>query len=176
MLTAVVLFDRDTRLIAHFTTRKMRQTPHTGGNTAASVSTDDRKLVDQMMPFFEKWRWRGPAEVELKLDPRDGQAKVIEVNPRFPGYLRFPIGCGLKLPTLAVLETLGRPLPAGIGYKLDARYFEPALYLRSAAGELRHSKNKLGVIRRLFAELTGGRPRLFLDVTDPGPRIAHYFS
>jgi biotin carboxylase len=157
MRTALVLFDKESQLIAHFTTRKVRQMPYTGGNTAASVSTQDRSLVESVLPFFEKFRWRGPAEVEFKVDPRDGKAKVIEVNPRFPGYVRFPIGCGLRVPTLAVLDALGRPLPTDRSYQVDARYVRPDRYLRSIAGELRREKHRLAVLRRVMAELTADR-------------------
>ena len=96
MRTVVVLFDRRTRLVAHFTTRKLRQLPATGGMTTMSVSTDDRALVELVLPLFAAWRWEGPAEVELKIDARDGRAKLIEVNPRLPAYLAFAIRCGLQ--------------------------------------------------------------------------------
>ena len=59
-----------------------------------------------MLPFFESLRWRGPAEVELKIDARDGEAKVIEVNPRLPGYVGFPIAW-VHLPRSRLQVALG---------------------------------------------------------------------
>ena len=87
-----------------------------------------------MLPFFEKWKWRCAAEVELKLDARDGRYKVIEINPRFPGYLRFAWQCGLDLPMLAARIALGDEhaiadaLPR---YRVGATYVAPTLFLRT---------------------------------------------
>ncbi len=107
MRTVVVLFDKGSKLVAAFTTQKHRQWPTIGGLTAVGVSTSEFHLVDQMLPFFKKWGWRGVAEVELKYDSRDGRYKVIEINPRFPAYLRFPNSCGSPLVRLAAILALG---------------------------------------------------------------------
>ena len=45
MRTVLLLFDRQSRLVARFTTRKLRTFPVAGGLTTASVSTDDADLV-----------------------------------------------------------------------------------------------------------------------------------
>jgi D-aspartate ligase len=142
MRTVLLLFGPDSRLAASFTTRKTRQWPQTGGATAASRSTVDRALLDSVLPFFEKWRWRGPAEVELKLDARDGRHKVIEINPRFPGYLRFAWHCGLDLPTLAARLALGK---AGAGgelppYRDGATYVAPTRFLWWHESSRRHGR------------------------------------
>ena len=121
MRTVVVLFDRRTRLVAHFTTRKLCQLPSTGGMTTMSVSTDDRALVELVLPLFAAWRWEGPAEVELKIDERDGRAKLIEVNPRLPAYLAFAIRCGLNLPRLCALAAMGESPSAG-SYAIGRTY------------------------------------------------------
>jgi SAM-dependent methyltransferase len=78
-----------------------------GGVTACGISTLEQGLVDQFLPFFTNWHWRGPAEVELKRDARDGVFKVIEINPRFPGYLRLPSVCGIELAVLAARSVVG---------------------------------------------------------------------
>ena len=83
--TVVLLFSPQSRLIAAFTTRKIRQWPETGGITAVSRSTADEHLVKLVLPFFQKWRWCGVAEVELKCDIRNGQDKVIESTRDSPG-------------------------------------------------------------------------------------------
>jgi len=140
MRTVVLLFSRGGKLAAAFTTRKLRHWPPTGGTTAVSLSTGESHLVDQVLPFFRKWRWRGAAEVELKFDARDESYKVIEINPRFPAYLRFAILCGLDLPVLAarlsVHSDTAPPdeLPA---YRVGATYLCPGLFLRSVFDEIR---------------------------------------
>jgi predicted ATP-grasp superfamily ATP-dependent carboligase len=171
MRTVVLLFDRKTRLVAHFTTQKLEQYPATGGVTAMSVSTDERELVELVLPFFDALRWRGPAEVELKVDARDGQAKVIEVNPRLPGYVGFAVACGLHLPRLAVQVALGET-PIASGYAVGCRYVHPGLHAKAVIHAWR-----TGALTgaRLWREIPGLLTAPWLrweDVIDPLPRLA----
>jgi predicted ATP-grasp superfamily ATP-dependent carboligase len=172
MKTVVVLFSRDSRLVAAFTMQKLRQWPPRGGLTAMSRSTNARGLVDEVLPFFEKWSWAGPAEVELKFDRRDGRHKVIEINPRFPAYLRFPLRCGLDLPALAVRLALGEPVepcPAFPGYAVGATYLDPGVFLRSALSDLRRRGGPpFGAVTR---DLYRGLPVVLDMLSDPVPLI-----
>ncbi len=170
MRTVVLLFDRDSRLVAHFTTRKIRQYPATGGLMTMGVSTDERALVALVLPFFEERRWRGPAEVELKVDSRDGRAKVIEINPRLPGYLPFAIQCGLHLPRLAALAALGRPAPVA-PYDVGRKYVNPGLHLRAVLAECRRTGRRSLALRRALTEWRGARWLDLDDFADPAPRL-----
>jgi predicted ATP-grasp superfamily ATP-dependent carboligase len=139
--TAILLYSGESRLVAAFTAVKRRQWPTTGGLTVVSTSTRDEALVEQVKPFFQHWKWRGPAEVEFKHDARTGENKVIEINPRFPAYLRFAGHCGLDLPTIAVRIALDRdvrPL-AYPSYRVGVTYVNPGLLIRTAAWHARHS-------------------------------------
>lgn len=44
----------------------------------------------------------------------DGQAKLLEINPRFPGTLPLTAHAGVDLPALMVAEALGQPMPDGL--------------------------------------------------------------
>jgi D-aspartate ligase len=171
MKTLVVLFTRDARLAAAFTTRKARQWPPEGGVSAASCSTGERSLVDLVLPLFRKWRWTGAAEVELKLDTRDGVHKLIEVNPRFPGYLRFAGHCGLDLPLLAVRLALdeGDNLPPLFAYRTGARFVSPGAFARALLRDLRRAPPGLDALRAGWRELDGTGALLRAMLTDPLP-------
>jgi len=173
MRTVVLLFDKESRLLAAFTTCKLRQWPPTGGVTALSISTAEAPLVESVLPFFHRWRWRGFAEVELKVDRRDGVAKVIEINPRNPGYLRFPIVCGLPLGRLAVAAATGEagaalPFPS---YAVGRRFANLELVVRSVAAEIRTSSSKTGVVRGALADLKGTGGFLAGFLVDPAPPL-----
>lgn len=43
----------------------------------------------------------------------DGQPKLLEINPRFPGTLPLTMRAGVDMPGLLVSEVAGLPLPAG---------------------------------------------------------------
>jgi hypothetical protein len=175
MRTVVLLFDRGTRLVAHFTTQKIEQHPATGGVTAVSVSTDDRELVELVLPFFESLRWRGPAEVELKVDARDGRAKVIEVNPRLPGYVGFAVACGLHLPRLAVQVALGEA-PTASGYAVGRRYVHPGLHAKALVHAWRTGALTAARLRRDLPTLLTAPWLRWEDVVDPLPRLAKAFD
>ena len=44
----------------------------------------------------------------------DGQAKLLEINPRFPGTLPLTAHAGVDIPALLVAEVAGQPLPEGL--------------------------------------------------------------
>ncbi|HSW50112.1 MAG TPA: hypothetical protein VLH09_08055, partial [Bryobacteraceae bacterium] len=170
MKTVVLLFSRKSRLAAAFTTRKIRQWPATGGLTAVSRSTDEECLVRLVLPFFEKWRWCGSAEVELKFDARDGRHKVVEINPRFPGYLRFAVQCGLDLPLLAAGLALGDEAgcaSAYPAYRTEAGYVNPALFLRTVASGLR--RGGVSELRHALRDMRGLGSALAYLASDPLP-------
>jgi predicted ATP-grasp superfamily ATP-dependent carboligase len=157
MRTVNLIFDKKSRLAAYFTTRKIRQWPLTGGTSALSISTDERELVDIALPFFEKWQWQGPAEVEYKIDPRDNRPKLIEINPRFWGYIGFPIRCGVNFPLIACqLAKSGNARDwAYPKYSIGTKYINPTAYARAVREDLRRSRHKVRCIRQAWAELKG---------------------
>ncbi|MDX1385095.1 MAG: ATP-grasp domain-containing protein [Thermoanaerobaculia bacterium] len=170
MRTVVLLFGRESKLLAAFTMQKLRTAPISGGVTASARSTADPDLVPLVLPFFRHWEWSGVAEVELKRDPRDGRLKVIEVNPRCPGYLRFPVYCGVDLPRMAMGVALGEEGPEieGISrYRTGAGYLAPQRFLQSLA----HRRGgRVGTPRRLGSavrELFSAAPLLADQLDDP---------
>lgn len=173
MLAATLLFDSRSRLAAAFTIQKLRHWPLDGGLTAYARSTADADIVRQVLPLFERWRWRGAAEVELKRDPRDGVCKVIEVNPRFPAYLRFAGACGLDFPDLAVRLSLGEETPPAEfpAYAVSEAHCSPDAYLRSVAAELRGGLSRLATLREALGELRDAAPALVPLALDPAPVI-----
>jgi predicted ATP-grasp superfamily ATP-dependent carboligase len=176
MKTVFLMFAQSGRLAAAFTTRKVRHWPQTGGPTAASRSTHEHELVDLVRPFFEKWRWRGVAEVELKLDARDGRHKVIEINPRFPGYIRFPWHCGLDVPALAVRLALGDE-PAGdlFAYRAGVTYVAPTLFMRTLREDVR-THGMLKALGKAASDTRGGAGVVLGMLTDPLPLFARAIS
>jgi len=174
MRTALLLFDRESRLAAAFTTRKIRQWPPTGGVTAASISTAERSVVDLALPFFAQWRWRGPAEVECKLDPRDGRWKVIEINGRFPGYARFAMLCGMPLGRLTARLALGGVAPPAFffpDYAVGRKYVAPGVFLRTVFADWRTHRFKLTAIQQAAADAAGAGAHLRSMLSDPLPLV-----
>ena len=174
MRAALLVFDARSRLAAALTLRKIRQWPPSGGVTAIAESTDDRELVDLALPFFERWRWRGVAEVEAKLDPRDGRLKVIEINGRLPAYARFASLCGLPLGRVLVDIALGHDAAGAAPYPACAagqRYVNPGLTLRTLVADWRAGGSLAAAMRRAAADARGGGAQLAAMLADPAPLV-----
>jgi predicted ATP-grasp superfamily ATP-dependent carboligase len=114
-----LLFDPEGKLAAHCIHRKLIEYPLSGGFAGLAVSTDEFHLVEGVLPFFSRWRWQGPVDVELKIDAETGEPKIIEINPRFSGITSFSIACGVNLPVLTCELAAGAtPLsPSRVGYR-----------------------------------------------------------
>ena len=173
MRTVNLLFDRKSQLAAYFTTKKIRQWPETGGISVLSVSTNEWKLVEMVLPFFEKWRWQGPAEVELKMDSRDHKPKLIEINPRFWGYIGFPIRCGVNFPMIACELARGALAQSGVypKYPVGIKYINPSAYIKVIVSDMISSKNKLKAIAKIITDLKGKKVTNNIQLSDPLPII-----
>lgn len=174
MKTLNLLFDKKNRLAAYFTTHKLKEWPNMGGLTALSVSTNDWPLVQWVLPFFRKWRYQGVAEVELKMDPRDGKPKLIEINPRFWSYIGFPARCGVNFPFLASKLALddGRNVKTYPSYPVNIKYINPYLYIKATLSEIMSNRQKIKVLRQVLTQLKGRKVGNFFELRDIKVNIA----
>mgnify|MGYP006282633233 FL=1 len=63
--------------------------------------------------FFDGLGWRGMGNVEFKRDPRDGQLKVIECNPRFTAAHPLVLASGVPMDEAVYRSITGQgPIPA----------------------------------------------------------------
>ncbi len=53
--------------------------------------------------------WRGPCELEIIKD-KEGVFHLLEINPRFPAWVRLAEGCGQNQPAATVLLALGNQI------------------------------------------------------------------
>jgi predicted ATP-grasp superfamily ATP-dependent carboligase len=168
-----LLFDAHSRLVAHFVVQKLRLWPRRVGVTVCGISTHEPWLARQLLPIFHALKWRGPADAELKIDARDGQAKLLEINPRFSGVLHFPIECGVNFPLLYCRAALGERLDEDLHphYPAGAHYLAAARWLTSVGAELcspgEAGRRVLG--DALMRELRAPRVCSVHEATDPAP-------
>lgn len=79
------------------------------GVAVAARTLHDPVLEHVAARAVERLGLTGPLNVQLRRDV-DGTARLLEVNPRFPGTLPLTIAAGVDLPRLALDDLLGRPL------------------------------------------------------------------
>jgi len=70
------------------------------------------ELVAHSRRILENLAWRGVAMVEWKQDPKTGEHRLLEINPRFWGSLDLAIRAGVDFPTLYARAAAGK-LPPG---------------------------------------------------------------
>jgi predicted ATP-grasp superfamily ATP-dependent carboligase len=85
---------------ATFVHRRLREYPLRGGPSTLRESVERPDLVEASVRLLGALGWVGFAMVEWKTDPRDGRARVLEINPRFVGSLELAVQSGVDFPWL----------------------------------------------------------------------------
>lgn len=119
------LFNRG-NVRATFMHKRIREFPVTGGKSTAAESIYDPKLKDLGLRLLKSLNWHGVAMVEFKKDSRDGEFKLMELNPKFWGSLDLSIASGIDFPYLAVKMAVEGDIKAFNQYKVGVKFRWPA--------------------------------------------------
>jgi len=99
--------------ITSLTARRVRQIPMDFGRASTFVETiDDPAIEAPAVRLLKAMRYTGIVEVEFKRDPRDGNLKLLDINPRVWGWQSLCGSAGVDYPYLLWLLANGRPIPA----------------------------------------------------------------
>jgi predicted ATP-grasp superfamily ATP-dependent carboligase len=126
-----VLFNSRSELRACFVHRRIREFPLSGGPSTLRESVSRPRIADVAVRFLRELGWSGVAMVEFKVDPRDGVAKLIEVNPKFWGSLNLAIVSGVDFPALLYRTAVDGDVTPVLEYRVGVRS-------RFFAGDLLH--------------------------------------
>jgi len=87
---------------------RRRQHPPEFGRASTFVETVDVPVIEELsLRFLRAIDYYGLVELEYKLDPRDGQFKLLDVNARTWGYHTLGLRAGVDFPYLLLLDQLG---------------------------------------------------------------------
>jgi predicted ATP-grasp superfamily ATP-dependent carboligase len=92
-----------------FTGRKLRQTRRHMGVCRVAEAVWVPEVAEHGLALLRALGFRGISQVEFKHDPRTGEHKLIEVNPRLWQWHGLATACGVDLTHIAYLDLLGRP-------------------------------------------------------------------
>jgi len=125
--------DREGRLVSAVVRRNVRTVfPSFASITTTQVSIEEPALISQVASLLESLEYSGHASAQLKVDPRDGVAKLLELNCR-PGYRVWcSIASGDNIPWLCLQIERGErvePLPPPAGLPVFLSPLEDALAL-----------------------------------------------
>jgi predicted ATP-grasp superfamily ATP-dependent carboligase len=117
--------DEDGRNLLDFTKRIIRRYPANMGGSTYHITDEVPGVKELGLALFRQVGLRGIANVEFKLDERDGQLKLIECNARFTAADCLLAASGLNLPLFVYQRLIGRPRPAPASYRTGMRLWKP---------------------------------------------------
>jgi D-aspartate ligase len=105
-------FDAQSECRFGVTGQKLRQCPTYTGPTSLGIVTPN-PTVDQLTRHFMKAiGYQGILDIGYRYDARDGQYKVLDVNPRIGSTFRLFVGAdGLDVARALYLHRTGQPVP-----------------------------------------------------------------
>jgi D-aspartate ligase len=98
--------------LASIVVREKRQYPRDFGQFSTFVeSVDEPRVIDPAVRLLQSLRFTGLVEIEFKQDPRDGEFKILDVNPRVWGWHTLSRRAGVDFPHLLWLLLHGHAVP-----------------------------------------------------------------
>ena len=97
---------------------KNRWFPVEGGSSTLNITIDRPDIVETCSKLLKTIGWRGCADIDLIQDPRDGIAKVMEINPRVSGSVKICFEAGIDLARQIIESEFGEEVTKYKEYKL----------------------------------------------------------
>ncbi|MBS1801640.1 MAG: ATP-grasp domain-containing protein [Acidobacteria bacterium] len=117
--------DENGNNLLDFTKRVIRRYPMNMGGSTYHITDDVPDIQEQALALFRKVGLRGVANVEFKMDHRDGRLKLIECNARFTAADCLLVASGLNLPLFVYNRLTGRTYVTPSSYRLGMRLWKP---------------------------------------------------
>jgi predicted ATP-grasp superfamily ATP-dependent carboligase len=117
--------------------RRRRQHPPEFGRASTYVETIDNPELEELAErFLRSIGYYGLVEVEFKRDPRGGEYKLLDVNPRLWTWFTLGARAGVDFPHLGFRIAQGER-PAEVRARAGARWVRMGTDLLAAGAELR---------------------------------------
>src|SRR3989449_71294 len=157
---------RDGCPVASIVARRTRQFPMDFGRFSTYVETvEEPQVIEPSVRLLAAIRFTGLVEVEFKRDPRNGQYKVFDVNPRVWGWHTLSKRAGVDFPYLLWLLVRGEPVPEARG-RAGERWMRMFPDLPVAIQEILRGRLSL---RAYVRSLQGPRESAIFAWDDPLP-------
>jgi len=159
-------------LLAWFQERRLRTTPHSGGNSTVITGMRDHRMRAHAAEVVDALDWTGPLQVEFMHTP-DDEYYLIEVNGRYWGSVPLAVDSGVDVPWLHFCLLDGStPVNPPV-------YRDDVVHQRLLYGDCKWLAERLSeghplAIARFLAAFGYARP-VFLRSEDPLPSVAAPF-
>ncbi len=114
---AEVFLDNESKMKTCLVIEKPRYFPVSGGTSTANVTIFHEEIKDISKSLLEGLKWRGAADIDYVLDPRDNKIKILEINPRVTAGIKIGFAAGIDFADLHIKLALGEEVPSIENYK-----------------------------------------------------------
>ncbi len=115
-LVCHVFMDAKAKICACMVSLKPRYFPPRGGTSTALVSVDRTDVAEYCTKMFEGMGLSGIADADIIVDPRDGQPKVMEINPRVSCSIKTGFAAGIDYADMWMRLAMGEPIEPKLDY------------------------------------------------------------
>ena len=162
-------FDHNSQCLFGLTGKKIRRFPAKTGVTSLGICLPNETVEKTTTGFMKAIRYRGILDIGYRRDRRDGQYKVLDVNPRIGCTFRlFTSADGMDVARALYLNLTGQPVPPAQivdGRKWIVEDFDLFSSLRTLMDGALKPKEWLGSLR-------GTRETACFAWDDPLPGLA----
>jgi D-aspartate ligase len=163
-------FDERSDCLVGITGRKLRQTPVYTGATSLGICLRNDEVDETTRRWMKELGYRGILDIGYRFDARDGQYKVLDVNPRIGGTFRlFVGGNGMDVARALYLDLTGQPVP--LAEPVEGRKWMDE---RDVISSLQYRRDGRLGLRAWAGSLRGVRETVYFARDDPAPMLRAY--
>jgi D-aspartate ligase len=115
---AEAFLDENSKMKVCMVVLKPRFFPVKGGTSSANLTISHPGITRTTKLLLEGLKWKGAADVDYILDPRDNVVKILEINPRVFASIKIGFVAGIDYADLHIKLALGQEIPVISNYKL----------------------------------------------------------
>jgi D-aspartate ligase len=162
-------FDERSECRLGFTGKKIRQSPPYTGATTLGVCEVNAAVQEDTVRLMKAVGYRGILDIGFRFDERDGQYKLLDVNPRIGGTFRLFVGPeGMDVLRALYLDLTGQPVP-GASLPEGRRWIVEPLDVLSS---LTYRRRGDITLRGWVSSLRGVREAAWFARDDPLPFLS----
>lgn len=114
---AELYIDKGGRLVRAILFEKVRWYPIKGGSSTYNVTVYSDRIISRCYELLKAIGWKGYADIDLIVDPRDREVKVMEINPRITGSVKIAFKAGVDFISVLVDDVKGNKIDVDLKYK-----------------------------------------------------------
>lgn len=121
-----MLIGRDHQVLSMITPRVLRTSHRLYRNSSAAVLfRHEHDYGERVIELVRELNWTGGLTVQTKIDARDGELKLMEINPRLGSHTWYTTEMGINTPLMQVKSFRGEEVEAVRNYPNEALMLEP---------------------------------------------------